>query len=74
MPLYDWINKETKEITEVRLSISELDKFKLDNPHLERYLGNQGVHWQEGGLKIDGGMTEVLNRIKSAHHQSNINV
>lgn len=74
MPMYDFYNKETGEVTEHRIALSELDKFKEDNPNLERYLGNQTLHWQEGGLKIDGGMTEVLNRIKTHHHDSTIQV
>lgn len=73
-PMYDFRVKETGEILEKRLSISDYDNFVKDNPQLERYLGNQTLHWQEGGLKVDGGMTEVLNRIKSNHHESTIQV
>lgn len=35
MPVYNFKNKETGEITEVTLRISELDQYKADNPLLE---------------------------------------
>ena len=36
MPTYEFKNKNTGEIEEYILSFSEVDKFKKDNPHLER--------------------------------------
>ena len=36
MPTYDFMNKETGEITEHVMRISELDAFKEANPHLEQ--------------------------------------
>lgn len=36
MPTYTFRNKETNEIVEHVCKMSELDKFKEDNPHLER--------------------------------------
>jgi hypothetical protein len=38
MPYYKFRNKETDEITEVLLKISELDSYKESNPNLERYI------------------------------------
>lgn len=37
MPSYDFINKETGEVTEHRMSYTKLDEFKTENPHLEQY-------------------------------------
>ena len=37
MPTYQFRNKNTGEITETRMSFTVLDKYKLDNPHLEQY-------------------------------------
>ena len=37
MPSYDFINKETGEVTEHRMSYTKLDEFKAENPHLEQY-------------------------------------
>jgi predicted nucleic acid-binding Zn ribbon protein len=36
MPTYEFKNKKTGDIEEYLLSFSEVDKFKQDNPHLER--------------------------------------
>ena len=41
MPSYDFKNKKTGEIIEVRMSMNDLDKYKEDNPDMERYFGNQ---------------------------------
>jgi hypothetical protein len=37
MPTYQFLNSNTNEVEEYTMRISELDKFKEDNPHLERY-------------------------------------
>ena len=37
MPTYQFRDKETGEISEVRMSFTLLDKYKEDNPHLEQY-------------------------------------
>ena len=37
MPNYDFKNTETGEIIEVCMSIHDLDKYKEENPHMERY-------------------------------------
>jgi len=36
MPIYNFRSKETGEITEVTLRISQLDQYKTDNPQLEQ--------------------------------------
>ena len=41
MPTYDFINKKTGEIVELTMSMTVLDKYKEDNPDMERYFGNQ---------------------------------
>ena len=40
MPTYDFINKETGEITEIAMSMTKLDQYKEEHPELERYFGN----------------------------------
>ena len=37
MPVYEFKNKETGEITEVMVKMAELEQFKQENPHLERH-------------------------------------
>ena len=38
MPYYKFRNKETDEITEIVMRISDLDAFKESNPNLESYI------------------------------------
>lgn len=40
MPVYTFKDKNTEEIIEKKVSLSEYDDFKKDNPHLERYYGS----------------------------------
>lgn len=43
MPIYEFLNKETQEIEEHIMKISELDQFKIDNPNLERYITGMNI-------------------------------
>jgi hypothetical protein len=38
MPTYTFVNKNTNEREEHRMSYTVLDQFKLDNPHLEQHI------------------------------------
>lgn len=38
MPTYTFINKDTNEYEEHRMSYTLLDQFKIDNPHLEQHI------------------------------------
>lgn len=37
MPLYNFHNKTTGEVTEQFMSISSMEQYLVDNPHLELY-------------------------------------
>lgn len=43
MPTYQFLNKNTNEIEEHVMRISELDTFKENNPHLERFFTLDGL-------------------------------
>ena len=43
MPTYAFKNQNTGEIEEYRLSFKELDTFKEQNPHLERYFSPENL-------------------------------
>ena len=64
MPTYDFRNKETGEITEHIMRISDLDAFKASNPHLEQTMTTPpafvGDHVT---IKKDTGFKEVLQKI-----------
>ena len=38
MPTYTFVNTNTKEVEEHRMSYTILDQFKVDNPHLEQHI------------------------------------
>lgn len=41
--IYTFLNKNTNEIEEHTMRLAEYDKFKEDNPHLERYFSVEGL-------------------------------
>jgi hypothetical protein len=72
MPTYEFRNKETNEITEVRMSIHDLDKYKAEHPELERYLGNQTNGTTYGKPKQSDGFKDVMSKIQQAHPGANL--
>ena len=72
MPNYDFINKETGEITEVMMSMHDLDKYKEDHPELERYLGNQVPKTIYGKPRQSDGFKDVMSKIQKAHPAANL--
>lgn len=72
MPTYDFQNKETKEIIEVHMPISELDKYKQEHPELDRYFGNQHVAATYGVPKQSDGFKEVMSKVQRAHPGANL--
>lgn len=76
MPVYTFKNLNTEDIEEHTLRISEYDKFKEDNPHLERYIdGSPGMSdpVRLGLVKPSDGFREVLRNIKKGSPGSKIN-
>jgi hypothetical protein len=41
--IYTFLNKNTNEIEEHTMRLAEYDKFKADNPHLERYFAADSI-------------------------------
>ena len=41
MPIYDFLNIETDEIIEKRMTIAEKEQYLLDNPHIHSYFGKE---------------------------------
>jgi hypothetical protein len=65
MPTYNFRNKDNGEETEITMSISELDQYKEDNPHLEQYLTGAPLIVSGHGTtrQFDRGFKEVLQKI-----------
>ena len=72
MPRYDFINKKTGEIIELTMSMTKLDKYKEDNPDMERYFGNQYTDAVYGKPKSDDGFKEVMSKVQEAHPLANL--
>ena len=69
MPLYEFINTKTEEVFEEVMSISEMEKYVKENPHIKRYyssaptLSYNGFKSKES--RAGDGWKEVQDRIKS---------
>ena len=75
MATYTFLNKNTNEIEEHSMKISELDNFKLENPHLERYFAAENLPVFGDGMRMNTpgvGKADstcekyVMNRIKES--------
>ena len=72
MPRYDFINKKTGEVIELTMSMTALDKYKEDNPDMERYFGNQYPNAVYGTPKMDDGFKEVMSKVQQHHPRANL--
>ena len=72
MPLYDFYNEKTDGMETHSMRISELDQFKIDNPHLSQRITKAPSLTRDNGLqgKMDDGWKENLARIAEAHPTS----
>jgi hypothetical protein len=52
MPTYDFLNKNTNEIEEHRMSYTVLDEFITNNPHLERYHSAENLPIMSDGTRM----------------------
>jgi hypothetical protein len=75
MPTYTFMNKNTNEIEEHRMSYTVLDQFKVDNPHLEVHIFAENYPVYSDGSRLSTpGMGKadstfekyVINRIKES--------
>lgn len=75
MPFYVFRDSNTGEVFEKLLKISELDQYRLDNPHLETIPQAPGLSdpVRLGRMKPSDGFRDVLSKIKSGSPGSNIN-
>ena len=70
MPTYDFKNTDTDEVTEMVMSISEMEQFKKDNPNMKQVIStpkNNIITNKDGSVltKAGDGWKEVQDRIKS---------
>ena len=73
MPTYDFRNKDTGEVIEKYMSISDRTQYLLDNPQMEPHLSSINlVHEPGSRLKVDDGFREVISKIKSQYKINSI--
>jgi len=76
MPTYTFRHKETGEVTDVYMRMSELDQYKADNPHLEKIIVQAPGCVDPvtaGILKPSEGFRDLLKHMKKGNKGSNIN-
>lgn len=78
MPTYKFLNKKTKKEHVEFMSISQLDVYLTENPHMEQLVNGApaiGDSIRLGvGKKPDEGFRDLLRRIKKNNYKSNINI
>lgn len=70
MPTYTFIDKDTQEIFDVVMSITDYHYYKIEHPNHERYFDEAPQIVSGSGLKTDEGFKEVLSKISEAHPSS----
>lgn len=76
MPFYTFRDETTQQIIEKSMRISELDEFKLQNPHLTKLIVGApsiGDPVRLGRKKPDAGFRDVLKNVQHHHKKDNIN-
>jgi predicted nucleic acid-binding Zn ribbon protein len=73
MPTYNFRNTKTNEEFEIIMRISELDKYKEDNPHMQQILTATKIISMAGTLhsRTSDGFKDVLNKIKDGSGSNN---
>lgn len=73
MPTYNFRNTKTNEEFEIIMRISELDKYKEDNPHMQQILTAPKIISMAGTLhsRTSDGFKDVLNKIKDSSGKNN---
>lgn len=76
MPTYNFRHKETGEILELSMKISEKEVWLTEHPDYESVILGAPLlsdSVKMGLKKPDAGFREVLQKVKSAHPKGNIN-
>ncbi len=77
MPTYTFRDENNnQQVIEKSMRISELDEFKLQNPHLTQLIVGApsiGDPVRLGRVKPDAGFRDVLKNVQHHHKKDNIN-
>ncbi len=74
MPTYTFRNKETGEVFDKLMPMSQREPYLQENPQLEQILGAtaMGDPVRLGIRSTDSGFKEVLSKIASSNYKSNL--
>ena len=66
MPIYQYKNEETGEVTDKFMSISDMEQFEIDNPHMKKIIQPVafGDAMRLGVRKTDDNFNDILKTIK----------
>ena len=71
MPYYTITNTDTNESYEVNMKYSELEELLASNENLRREVSAPAIVSGVGGIKKDGGWTDMLKTIKKGSGAGN---
>jgi hypothetical protein len=74
MPTYTFRNKETGEMHDELMRMSQREIYLSENPHLEQIIGSPAIGdpVRLGVRTIDDGFREVLSKIHNNNYKSNL--
>lgn len=76
MPTYSFRDKETDEVFDVFMSISDVERYIAQHPMHERYYGPGSAPQIVSGVSVrdkrDSGFKEVMSKIADAHPTSEL--
>ena len=74
MPIYQYKNEETGEVSDKFMSISDMEQFEIDNPHMKKMIQPVafGDSARMGIRKTDDNFNSLLKNMKKKNAGSTI--
>ena len=74
MPIYQYKNEETGEVSDKFMSISDMEQFEIDNPHMKKMIQPVafGDSMRMGVRKTDDSFNDLMKNIKKNNAGSTI--
>jgi len=69
MPTYNFLNNETGEEYKEFMSMSEIEIYLKDNPHITQIIGDSPPIISGSNMKPDQGFRDLLKEMKKKHSQ-----